>query len=124
MTTFDDLHQRKIVLAAALVKKLLEMRPQLFAAEQMGKKEFVRDWLLQYAGLLRDLVKLASAQKDLCKNDQCNTLLDQELAELKVAIRHIEQVAAGGDLDESKIRDALATIASREHSLPMLLKAA
>jgi hypothetical protein len=129
--SFEDLQLRKVNLAAGLLKKLVDMRPRLFAAEQMEKHALVREWLVRYAAALEDLAKLVRAQKALCKNDQCNVLLDQETVSLEGsskdigAIRHIKKVAEGTmELDESKVREALVTITSRQHSLPQLLNAA
>jgi len=124
MMTFDQLQQRKVSSAAALLKKLVDIRPRLFQAEQLGKNELVVQWLQGYAAALGELADTVTEQKKLCKSDQCNTLLDDEVTALDNAVRHINQVIKGVELNEAKVRAALITITSRQHSLEQLRKAA
>jgi len=124
MMTFEEVQQRKVSSAAALLQKLVDMRPRLFQAEQLGKNELVVQWLKGYAAALDELADTVKEQKKLCKSDQCNTLLDDEVTGLDNAVRHINQVIEGAELDEAKVRAVLITINSRQHSLEQLRKAA
>jgi len=123
MSSFEDLQAKKVVSASGLAQKLVVMRDYLFSLKQTGQDEKYTEYLNRYAAALEELLDLVREQKKGCRHDQCNTLLYQEISELTSAINHIGRVAGSREeLDESKVREALATITSHQHSLAYLLK--
>lgn len=120
--SFESLQAKKVVTAAGLSQTLIRMSGYLLNFRLTGQNEKYREYLEKYANALAELLDLIIEQQKDCRHDQCNTLLDQERFELTAAISHVRKVAYGREeLEEAKVREALATITSRAHSLPNLL---
>ncbi len=125
MNAFEDLQSKKVERAKTLLAKLIGARERLAAAEELKKHELVENWLTTYNAALGELKKWVEAQKPLCPVDnQCHSLLQEEIDGLDEAGKHIARVIKGAEtLDQIKVSKVLIMIASREHSLPNLLKA-
>jgi len=125
MREFENLQKKKVDLAQTLLNKLIGARERLAAAEELKKNELVENWLRAYSDALTDLKKHIQSQKPLCPIDnQCHSLLQEEIDGLDNAINHIVHVIKGAEtLDQIKISRVLIMIASREHSLPRLMAA-
>lgn len=126
MTAFEDLQKRKVERAQTLLNKLIGARERLAAAEELKKHELVENWLRVFSEALTDLKKSVASQRPLCPVDnQCHSLLQEEIDGLDDSIKHVDRVIKGVEtLDQIKISKVLIMVASREHSLPSLLKAA
>jgi hypothetical protein len=126
MSAFEDLQKRKVERAQTLLNKLIGARERLAAAEELKKHELVENWLRVFSEALADLKKQVASQRPLCPVDnQCHSLLQEEIDGLDDAIKHVEKVIRGVEtLDQIKVSKVLIMVASREHSLPSLLKAA
>lgn len=126
MSAFEDLQKRKVERAQTLLNKLIGARERLAAAEELKKHELVENWLRVFSEALTDLKKSVASQRPLCPVDnQCHSLLQEEIDGLDDSIKHVDRVIKGVEtLDQIKISKVLIMVASREHSLPSLLKAA
>jgi hypothetical protein len=126
MKAFEELQKKKVERAQTLLQKLVGARERLAAAEELKKHEIVENWLKVFNDALGDLKKMAETQRPLCPVDnQCHSLLQEEIDDLEKAIRHIEHVIRGAEtLDQVMVSRVLIMVASRAHSLPNLLKAA
>ena len=124
MKVFEDLQSKKVERAKTLLNKLIGARERLSAAEELKKHELVENWLTAYNEALGELKKWVEAQKPLCPADnQCHSLLQEEIDGLDEAVKHIGRVIRGAEtLDQIKVSKVLIMIASREHALPELLK--
>ncbi len=123
MNSFEQLQQEKITLSGELLQKLVELRPVLLAMEFAGKAHQAKSKVAVFRSSVHRLSTIVRSQMELCTDQQCAALLNQELAALegeKGALRHLAQFVQGGELVESVVRDPLMTIASREHILTAL----
>ena len=122
MREFEDLQKRKVDLAKKLLDKLVGASAKLAVAEELKQHELVEEWLTKYAVALGELLDLSKRQQALCpKENQCISLLQDEITGLNTAIQHVKNVVKGADLNQILISQVLILVSSR-HTLVQLLK--